>query len=73
MNTIEKLIEKLTNIADIIAIPFWVLIIYYFINIVRDNTISNQRTIEYILLLFVISGLIADLVFSAVYIKNNLL
>ena len=69
---IEKLIEKLTNIADIVALPFWVLIIYYFVNIVQEKEISNQKTIEWILLLFVISGLIADLVFSAVYIKNNL-
>ena len=53
----EKLIE-IVNIADLLAIPMFVLMIYYF------SKKTNRNLIENILLLFSIVGLIVDLYFT---------
>ncbi len=52
------MIKNISNYADIIAVPFFALLTYYLYNL------KNKTTIEYILLLFSILGLILDTVFS---------
>jgi hypothetical protein len=54
----NKLINKITHIGDILAIPFFALLTYYFYNI------ENKNVIEYILFLFSIFGLVIDTIFT---------
>ena len=56
----DKLI-KIVNIADLLALPMFVLMIYYFIKKTHRNLIEN------ILLLFGIIGLIVDLYFTITF------
>ena len=49
---------KLSQLGDILAIPFWMLLIYYFHNI------HNHTVIEHVLYLFSICGLVADVFFT---------
>ena len=56
----DKLI-KIVNIADILALPMFVLMIYYFIKK------TNRNLIENILLLFGIIGLIVDSYFTITF------
>lgn len=50
------------NVADIIAIPFFGIMTYYFYKK------KNKTLIEYILYLFGIMGFIIDTVFSIIFI-----
>jgi uncharacterized membrane protein len=59
MNKAELI--EIVNIADLLAIPMFVLMIYYFIKK------SNRNLIENILLLFAIVGLIVDLYFTITF------
>jgi hypothetical protein len=57
---------KLSNIpkyADILAIPCWILMTYYFLSIEKTKTV-----IENLLLLFGITGFILDTVFTLQFI-----
>ena len=56
----DKLI-KIVNIADLLALPMFVLMIYYFIKK------TNRNLIENILLLFGIIGLIVDSYFTITF------
>jgi hypothetical protein len=56
-----KLIKNISHIGDIIAIPFFIALIYYFYNI------NDKNYIEYILFLFSIGGLLADLLFTYIF------
>ncbi len=59
-------IKNISHIGDIIAIPFFVLLINYFYNI------QNKNIIEYILLVFSVLAFFADLLFSYLFfIKGN--
>jgi hypothetical protein len=53
---------NIIHIADILAIPLFLLMIIYF------SQKQNKTIIEYILLLFGIGGLIFDICFSIYYI-----
>ena len=55
-------ISNLNHYGDILAIPFFGLLIYYF------YTIENKTPLEYILFLFSISGFILDIVYTYIYI-----
>ena len=55
-------IDNISNIGDIFAIPFFAMLVYYFISI------KNRNIIEYILLLFSIAGLSLDIIFTIQYI-----
>lgn len=59
------MINNLIHYGDILAIPFFVLLIYYFI------IKKNKTKIEYVLLLFSIGGLIADVYFSYNFLFNK--
>ena len=53
-----KQIIRLSHYADIIAIPFWIIAVYYFCSIERRNTIED------LLLFFTVCGLILDTIFT---------
>ena len=55
----------LTHYGDILAIPFFILLSYYFL------VKKNKTKIEYIFLLFSIGGLIADVYFSYNFLFNK--
>ena len=55
---------NLVYYADILAIPFFLLLIIYFYN-------KKRTFIENILLLFAVSGLVLDTFFSYNFINNN--
>ena len=57
-----KQIIRLSHYADIIAIPFWIIAVYYFWSIERRNTIED------LLLFFTVCGLLLDTVFSLSYL-----
>jgi hypothetical protein len=60
----NSLIKNSFHIADILAIPLFVLMVYYFYNI------KNKNTTEYVLFLFAISGLMLDIVFTISFLSK---
>ena len=56
-----KLIKNLNHYGDILAIPFFALLSYYFYNI------ENKTTMEYVLFLFCISGFVLDILYTYIY------
>jgi hypothetical protein len=54
--------NNISHIGDILAIPFFLLLCIYFYRI------ENKTPIEYILLLFSISGLILDILFTYIFL-----
>jgi hypothetical protein len=61
----NNIINNLSHYGDILAIPFFALLINYFYHI------KNKSIIEYVLLLFSISGFILDILFTYMYINFN--
>jgi hypothetical protein len=57
----NKIIQNLSHYGDIIAIPFFALLTYYFYNI------EGKSIIEYILLLFSISGFLLDILYTFIF------
>jgi hypothetical protein len=57
-------IKNLSHYGDILAIPFFALLVIYFYNI------TNKSIIEYVLLLFSISGFIFDILFSYLFLSR---
>jgi hypothetical protein len=58
-------IQNISHIGDILAIPlFFIAIIYFY-------RIKHKSFIEYILLLFVTSGFILDIIFTLQFILNK--
>jgi hypothetical protein len=55
-------INIFAHYGDILAIPFFALLFYYFYNK------SKKTLLEYILLLFALSGLILDSIFTIIYL-----
>ncbi len=55
--------KDIERYADLLAIPFWIIAIIYFIKII------NKNIIEYILTFFVVMGLICDTYFSLSFFK----
>jgi hypothetical protein len=54
-------IKKLPHYGDILAIPFFILLSIYFYHI------ENKNTVEYVLLLFALGGLVADMIFTLLF------
>jgi len=65
MNYNYKIIKKFSHYGDILAIPFFALLIIYFYKI------KNKSKYEYILFYFSISGFILDILFTYFFIKNT--
>ena len=55
----------ISNIGDILAIPFFGLLIFYFYNI------KNKTKLEYLLYLFSISGFLLDIIFTYLFVYNK--
>lgn len=60
----DNFIKNLSHYGDILAIPFFALLVIYFYNIV------DKSTIEYVLLLFSISGVILDSLYTYIFLSN---
>jgi len=54
--------DKLINIADIVAIPVFLLLVFYFFKK------QNKTVFEYVLLIFVLLGLIIDVCFTIYFL-----
>ena len=57
------MINNLDHYGDILAIPFFILSSIYFYRI------KNKKIIEYILLIFSVGGALADILFTAHFLK----
>ncbi len=57
----KNIINNLSHYGDILAIPFFALLSIYFYNI------ENKNLLEYILLLFSMSGLILDILYTYIF------
>ena len=63
----DKLLKNVSHWGDILAIPFFLLLIIYFYNI------PNKTLFENLLFLFAVGGFFADLLFTYIqyfYRKN---
>ena len=58
-------ISNISNIGDILAIPFFALLCLYFYRI------ENKTPMEYILFLFSITGFVLDTLFTYFYLFRN--
>lgn len=58
-------ISSLSHIGDILAIPCFAVLVYYFYNI------ENKNVVEYLLLAFSALGFILDIVFTSIYFIYN--
>jgi hypothetical protein len=56
--------NNLSHYGDIIAIPFFALSVVYFYNI------EHKSNIEYLLLLFSISGFLLDILYTYIFFFN---
>jgi len=57
--------KNLSHYGDILAIPFFALLIVYF-----DN-IEHKSTIEYVLLFFSISGFVLDILYTFIFLSRS--
>ena len=58
--------NNLSHYGDILAIPFFALLIFYFYNI------KNKSKLEYILLFFSISGFVLDILYTYIFFNSYL-
>jgi hypothetical protein len=61
----SNFIKKFSHYGDILAIPFFALLVIYFYNI------EDKSTIEYVLLLFSISGFILDILYTYIFLSAH--
>ena len=61
----NKFVNKLTHIGDMIAVPFFILMTIYFYRI------ENKTHLEYLLFLFSIACFLIDITFSYFYISGK--
>jgi len=60
----NNFIKNFSHYGDILAIPFFALLVIYF------YSIEDKSLIEYILLLFSICGFILDIVYTYIFLSN---
>jgi len=60
----NKFIKCACNYGDILAIPLFALLVYYFYNI------ENKSTLEYILFSFAVLGFIVDSLFTIIFLSD---
>ena len=60
----NNFIKNFSHYGDILAIPFFALSVIYFYNI------EDKSIIEYLLLLFSISGFILDILYTYIFMSN---
>jgi len=61
----NRFVNNLTHIGDILALPFFILLSIYFYNL------ENKTPLEYLLFLFSISCFLIDVAFSYFYIFGS--
>ncbi len=61
----NKIIKNGSHYGDVLAIPFFALLIIYF------NSIPRKTFIEYIFLLFAISGFVLDSIYTYIFLTNT--
>jgi hypothetical protein len=59
------MIKDIVHYGDIIAVPFFLSLVYYFYKI------KNKTIFEYVLFFFVIGGFIVDFIFSYNFLLNK--
>jgi len=59
-----NMINNFSHYGDILAIPFFALLVYYF------YLIENKSIVEYILFYFSISGFILDILYTYIFLKR---
>lgn len=59
------MIKDLVHYGDIIAVPFFFLLSYYFYKI------KNKTKLEYVLFIFALGGFLVDLIFSYNFLLNK--
>jgi hypothetical protein len=59
----NNIIKNLSHYGDMLAIPFFALLVIYFYNI------EDKSIIEYVLLLFSISGFILDILYTCIFFQ----
>ncbi len=57
--------NKYSHYGDILAIPFFALLMYYF------YYIENKSILEYVLFYFSISGFILDILYTYIYFSKH--
>jgi hypothetical protein len=61
----KNIINNISHIGDILAIPFFILLLHYFYNI------ENKTVIEYILYMFSFFGFLLDVIFTYLYFTKQ--
>lgn len=59
-----SLLKNSSHYGDILAIPFFALLVVYF------NDIQEKSTMEYVLFYFSISGLVLDIVYTYLFLSR---
>lgn len=57
------LTHKLAHYCDILAIPFFIISLYYF------YLIENKTLIEWVIMSFLAIGLVGDILFTYIFLK----
>jgi hypothetical protein len=65
MKIIKNIIKNLSHYGDILAIPFFALLAFYFYNI------ENKTTLEYVLFLFSIAGFVLDIFYTCIFLSRK--
>ena len=60
----NNFMKNFSHYGDILAIPLFALLVIYFYNI------EDKSTIEYVLLLFSISGFILDILYTYIFLSH---
>lgn len=60
----NNFVKNASHYGDILAIPFFALLIFYFYNI------KNKSILEYLLLLFSISGFVLDILYTFIFLSS---
>jgi len=61
----NKIMKNANHYGDILAIPFFALLIIYFYNI------EDKSILEYVLFLFSIIGFLVDILFTFIFLSYN--
>ncbi len=57
--------NNLSHYGDVLAIPFFALLMIYFYNI------ENKTIFEYVLFLFAIAGFVLDILYTYIFFSRN--
>ena len=62
----NNIVKNLSHYGDILAIPFFALLVIYFYNI------EEKSITEYVLLFFSLSGFILDILYTFIFFSRDL-